>query len=51
MPSEWQFYVRRGELGSMQKESPRYQRMIRLWQRLPVVVTQMIGPRIVRGIP
>ncbi len=49
--SEWQFYVRHGELGSMQKESPRYQRMIRLWQRLPVVVTQMIGPQIVRGIP
>ena len=49
--SEWQFHVRHGELGGMQKESPRYQRAIRLWQRLPVVVTQMIGPRIVRGIP
>jgi hypothetical protein len=50
-PSEWQFYVRRGELGGMQKESPRYQRMIRAWQRLPVAITRWLGPAIVRGIP
>ncbi len=49
--SEWQFYVRRGELGGMQKESPRYQRLIRIWQRLPVSLTQLVGPVIVRGIP
>jgi FemAB-related protein (PEP-CTERM system-associated) len=49
--SEWQFYLRNGELGGMKKESPRYQRLIRVWQRLPVFVTQMIGPTIVRGIP
>jgi FemAB-related protein (PEP-CTERM system-associated) len=49
--SEWQFYVRRGEMGGMQKESPRYQRLIRWWQRLPVAVTRMVGPLIVRGIP
>jgi FemAB-related protein (PEP-CTERM system-associated) len=49
--SEWQFYVRKGELGGMQKESPRYQRLIRIWQRLPIAVTQLIGPAIVRGIP
>jgi FemAB-related protein (PEP-CTERM system-associated) len=50
-PSEWQFYLRRGELGGMQKESPRYQRMIRIWQRLPLSVTRLLGPAIVRGIP
>jgi FemAB-related protein (PEP-CTERM system-associated) len=49
--SEWQFYLRRGELGGMQKESPRYQRMIRIWQRLPLSVTRLVGPAIVRGIP
>jgi FemAB-related protein (PEP-CTERM system-associated) len=50
-PSEWQFYVRRGVMGTMQKESPRYERMIRIWQRLPIAVTRLIGPAIVRGIP
>jgi FemAB-related protein (PEP-CTERM system-associated) len=49
--SEWQFYLRRGEMGGMQKENPRYQRMIRIWQRLPLSVTRLIGPAIVRGIP
>jgi FemAB-related protein (PEP-CTERM system-associated) len=49
--SAWQFYLRRGELGGMQKESPRYQRVIRIWQRLPVSLTRLIGPAIVRGIP
>jgi FemAB-related protein (PEP-CTERM system-associated) len=49
--SEWQFYVRKGEPSGMRKESPRYQRAIRLWQRLPVAVTRLVGPIIVRGIP
>jgi FemAB-related protein (PEP-CTERM system-associated) len=49
--SEWQFYLRHGEVGGMQKESPRYQRLIRMWQRLPVSVTRLVGPLIVRGIP
>jgi FemAB-related protein (PEP-CTERM system-associated) len=49
--SEWQFYLRSGDLGGMQKESPRYQRLIQIWQRLPVALTRLIGPTIVRGIP
>jgi serine/alanine adding enzyme len=47
----WQYYVREGAVGEMRPENPRYQRMIRVWQRLPVRVTQVLGPRIVRGIP
>jgi FemAB-related protein (PEP-CTERM system-associated) len=50
-PAEWQYYVRSGTVGEMRPESPRYQRMIRIWQRLPVAVTRLLGPRIVRGIP
>jgi FemAB-related protein (PEP-CTERM system-associated) len=49
--SEWQFYLRRGELSAMQKESPKYQKFIRMWQRLPVALTRVLGPAIVRGIP
>src|SRR5262249_45418443 len=49
--SEWQFYVRQGEAGSLRKESPKYQRMVRIWQRLPLAVTRFLGPTIVRGIP
>jgi hypothetical protein len=51
-PAVWQYYQREGNAFSeMRPESPRYQRLIRLWQRLPVRVTRLIGPAIVRGIP
>lgn len=50
-PATWQYYLRDGDLGEMRPDNPKYQRMIRLWQRLPVRLTQIIGPPIVRGIP
>jgi FemAB-related protein (PEP-CTERM system-associated) len=49
--SEWQFFSRAGAPGGLRKESPRYQRLIRIWQWLPVTLTRWIGPAIVRGIP
>jgi FemAB-related protein (PEP-CTERM system-associated) len=50
-PAVWQYYVRTGSPGEMRPENPRYQRLIRIWQRLPVGVTRWIGPKIARGIP
>jgi FemAB-related protein (PEP-CTERM system-associated) len=50
-PAVWQYHVRGGQIGEMRPDNPRYQRMIQLWQKLPVSLTRMIGPAIVRGIP
>lgn len=50
-PAVWQYYLRTGSVGEMRPDNPRYQRMIRVWQRLPLPVTRYLGPRIVRGIP
>jgi FemAB-related protein (PEP-CTERM system-associated) len=50
-PATWQFAVREGSLGDMRPDNPRYRRFIRLWQKLPVRLTQWVGPHIVRGIP
>lgn len=50
-PSVWQYYVRKGSVGEMRIESGRYDRMIEIWRRLPVWLTRLIGPVIVRGIP
>ncbi len=50
-PAEWQYYVREGSVADMRPENPGYQRLIRLWQSLPVGLTQLLGPPIVRGIP
>ncbi|SIN67703.1 FemAB-related protein, PEP-CTERM system-associated [Singulisphaera sp. GP187] len=47
----WQYHVRDGNMTDMRPDNPRYQRLIRLWQRMPVNLTRLIGPLIVRGIP
>ncbi len=50
-PAVWQYYVRQGTVGDMRIEGGKYDRMIRTWQRLPVWLTRLVGPAIVRGIP
>ena len=50
-PAVWQYYVREGSVTEMRTENPKYQRFIRTWQRLPVWLTRLLGPSIVRGIP
>jgi FemAB-related protein (PEP-CTERM system-associated) len=50
-PAVWQYYTRAGKVDDLRPDNPRYQRMIRLWQRLPLRVTCWLGPMIVRGIP
>jgi FemAB-related protein (PEP-CTERM system-associated) len=50
-PAAWQYYLRQGELNGMRPDHPKYSRLVRIWQRLPISVTRLIGPPIVRGIP
>ncbi|MCZ2344234.1 MAG: FemAB family PEP-CTERM system-associated protein [Bacteroidales bacterium] len=47
----WQYRTRGGAIGEMRPDNPRYERIIRLWQRMPIRLTRIIGPYIVRGIP
>jgi hypothetical protein len=49
--SAWQYYVRRGYVSEMRPTNAKNQRRIAIWKRLPVWVTRIVGPRIVRGIP
>jgi FemAB-related protein (PEP-CTERM system-associated) len=50
-PAVWQYYLRSGAADAVRPDNPRYQRLIRVWQRLPVLLTRWLGPAIVRGIP
>ena len=50
-PAVWQYYVRQGSADAMRPESEGNQRLIRLWQKMPVWATRIVGPAIVRGIP
>jgi serine/alanine adding enzyme len=50
-PAIWQYYVRHGSPEQMRPEAGGKQRLVKIWQRLPVPLTRLIGPPIVRGIP
>ncbi|TWT81130.1 FemAB family protein [Planctomycetes bacterium CA13] len=50
-PAVWQYYVRKGSPDEMRPDASGNQRMVKIWQRLPVWLTKVIGPSIVRGIP
>ena len=50
-PAVWQYYVRKGSVGDLRPESAKYRRLIATWRHLPVWLTRLIGPAIVRGIP
>lgn len=47
----WQYYVRKGNPEDMRPDSDGKQRLVQVWQKLPVWLTKLIGPSIVRGIP
>jgi FemAB-related protein (PEP-CTERM system-associated) len=48
----WQYVLRtRREIPQLNVDNPKYQLAIRAWQKLPVPVTQVIGPLIARSIP
>jgi FemAB-related protein (PEP-CTERM system-associated) len=47
----WQYYVRKGDVSDMRPNNPKNQRRIAVWKRLPIWLTRLAGPPIVRGIP
>ncbi len=46
-PAVWQYYVRKGSVDAMRPTSAGNQRLIKVWQKLPVWLTRWIGPPIV----
>lgn len=48
----WQYLLREGgSLPEIDPHNPRYRRAIQAWRRLPLMVTNLLGPHIVRCIP
>ncbi len=50
-PAIWQYYSRKGNVTDARPNSGKYDTMIETWKKLPVWLTKLIGPTIVRGIP
>ena len=50
-PLSYQFYpIARAELPDNNPMSPKYRLMVSAWQKLPLFVTKLAGPLIVRSI-
>ncbi|MFL6199624.1 MAG: FemAB family XrtA/PEP-CTERM system-associated protein [Thermoanaerobaculia bacterium] len=52
VPLAYQYHlVKARELPNVSPANPRYRMLIRAWQKLPLPITKLIGPRIIRSIP
>ena len=52
MPLYWQYILRtRGDIPQLNVMNPRYRLAINTWRKLPVSVTQMVGPMLAGSIP
>lgn len=52
VPLAYQYHlVQARELPNVSPANPKYQMAIRMWQKLPLAVTRLVGPRIIRNIP
>ena len=52
VPLYWDYWLPEGDsLPGLNTENPKYQWAIRAWQKLPVPLTRLMGPRIVRCLP
>jgi serine/alanine adding enzyme len=48
----WHYWLRNGgPLPELNPRNPKYQTAIKIWQKLPVSVTKVIGPAIVKNLP
>jgi FemAB-related protein (PEP-CTERM system-associated) len=51
-PMVWSYWVRGGgNMPDLTPRNPKYRLAIGIWRRLPLPVTQILGPRIIRNIP
>jgi FemAB-related protein (PEP-CTERM system-associated) len=52
LPLSWDYWLPDGRpLPDLNYANPRYAAAIRLWQRLPVAVANVLGPRIIKHVP
>ena len=50
-PAVWQYCLRKGDIGDVRPGSGKFDKVIAVWQKLPIWLTKLVGPEIVRGIP
>ncbi len=52
VPLYWHYWLKDGgELPRLNPDNPKYRLAINVWRRLPVVLTKLIGPSLVKNLP
>ena len=52
MPCYWHYWLAKGDaLPELNPHNPKYEMAIKLWRRLPLPVTKLIGPHLVKFLP
>lgn len=52
LANHWQYWLPAGtSMPALNPDNPRYRLLIRTWQNLPVALTKLMGPWIVRNLP
>ena len=52
VPLHWYYWLRDGgPLPELNPKNPKFQRAIQAWRRLPLAVTRLIGPHLVKNLP
>ncbi len=52
VPLYWHYWLRNGNrVPEINPKNPKYQAAIKIWQKLPVGLTRIIGPAIVKNLP
>jgi serine/alanine adding enzyme len=52
VPLFWHYWVKNdGPLPELTPQNPKYKLAVSMWQRLPVAITRLIGPSIVKNLP
>jgi len=52
VPLYWHYWVPNGrKKPNLNKENPKFQTFIKVWQKLPLSIANLIGPRIVKYLP
>lgn len=48
----WQYWLRNGDkLPQINPDNPKYRFAVKVWQKMPVSITKILGPHIVKNIP
>jgi len=50
-PMHWEYWLASGTMPDQSPANPKFQVAIAVWRRLPLWVTNRVGPRLVRNIP